>query len=176
MKQDGNSIYWALSNHTILVRKCTTLAVDCDCYWLIGQQAKPSGGSRIWYWCPIIRRDNSELQRPAPVESSHLTVYLPGLSTASAFVGLNIRLFRSADLTTSRRTRPVSITSVSNNAGLSAKLLQCISTWSWCFACLFKACHRRGQDSAGMGDCEMFCSVGRQITIYVRSAFVCVDI
>jgi len=40
------------------------------------------------------RRDNSELQT-APMEPSHLTVYLPGLSTSSAFMDLNIGLLRA---------------------------------------------------------------------------------
>lgn len=73
----------------------------------------------IWWQQDLVlmsfqKGETTELQRAAPVESGHLTVYLPGLATASAFLCLNIGLFRSADFVTSRRKSTVNTDNVRN--------------------------------------------------------------
>lgn len=71
-------------------------------------------------------RDNSELQRTAPVESSQLTLCLLGLSSTTSFMGLNIGLMRSADLLSSRSSSTVSTDNISNS--------ECCWNFTVCFS------------------------------------------
>lgn len=100
-------------------------------------------------------RDNSELQRTAPMESSHLTFPLLVLSRLD---------YRAVQPHHPQQHQCCPHSWREHSAHSSAELGQRVPAPAWPgrFACPFTACRRRGQGNVGLDAWETLCSASRE--------------